>query len=57
MPNESSAITMALVLGLWSLGVLAFFGTLIWSRAHPRAMVAWARRHSVPQRAPQRYPR
>jgi hypothetical protein len=53
MPNESAAITMALVLTLWSLGVLAFFGTLVWSRAHPYTLVAWARRHSL-QRPPGR---
>jgi hypothetical protein len=54
MPNESSAITMALVIGLWSLGVLAFFGTLIWSRAHPGALVTWARRHSAQPDPPRR---
>ncbi|GAA5180810.1 hypothetical protein GCM10023322_13960 [Rugosimonospora acidiphila] len=46
MPNETSSITIALVLLMWALGVLAFLGTLIWSRAHPGELRRWAHRHS-----------
>ncbi|WP_203921417.1 hypothetical protein [Rugosimonospora africana] len=52
MPNETSSITIALVLLMWALGVLALLGTVVWSRAHPGRLAQWARRHSV--RAPQR---
>jgi hypothetical protein len=53
MPNESGAVTMAVVLLMWSLAVLVFLGLVIWSRAHPKAVVRFARRHSF-QRPPQR---
>ena len=56
MPDESSAVTMALVLLMWALAVLAFLGLVIWSRAHPGALAAWTRRHSL-QRASHRTPR
>jgi hypothetical protein len=47
MPNETSTITIALVLLMWALGVLGFLATLIWSRAHPHTLKRWARRHSL----------
>jgi hypothetical protein len=52
MPNETSTITIALVLLMWSLAVLAFLATVVWSRAHPGRLEQWARRHSF--RAPQK---
>lgn len=33
MPNESGAITMALVLTMWALALLGFLGALVWTRS------------------------
>lgn len=33
MPDESGAITMALVLTLWALALLGFLGALVWTRS------------------------
>ncbi len=37
MPDESGAITMALVLTLWCLALLGFLGTLVWLRSRSQA--------------------
>lgn len=48
MPDESGAITMALVLTMWCLALLGFLGALVWarSRAMVPAPVVQRRRHS-----------
>jgi hypothetical protein len=33
MPDESGAITMALVLIMWCLALLGFLGALVWTRS------------------------
>jgi hypothetical protein len=33
MPDESGAITMALVLTMWCLALLGFLGALVWTRS------------------------
>jgi hypothetical protein len=33
MPDESGAITMALVLTMWALALLGFLGALVWTRS------------------------
>ena len=33
MPDESGAITMALVMTLWALALLGFLGALVWTRS------------------------
>jgi hypothetical protein len=33
MPDESGAITMALVLTMWCLALLGFLGALLWTRS------------------------
>lgn len=33
MPDESGAITMALVLTMWALALLGFLGALVWARS------------------------
>ncbi len=39
MPDESGAITMALVLTMWCLALLGFLGALVWARSRAREMV------------------
>jgi hypothetical protein len=36
MPDESGAITLALVLTLWCLALLGFLGALVWMRSRQR---------------------
>ena len=36
MPNETGAITMALVLQVWFLAVLILAGAVAWRQAHPK---------------------
>jgi hypothetical protein len=36
MPNESGAITMAVVLQIWFLAVLVVVGAVVWRQAHPK---------------------
>jgi hypothetical protein len=33
MPDESGAVTMALVLTMWCLALLGFLGALVWTRS------------------------
>jgi hypothetical protein len=33
MPDESGAITMALVVAMWCLALLGFLGALVWTRS------------------------
>jgi len=33
MPDESGALTMALVLTMWCLALLGFLGALVWTRS------------------------
>jgi hypothetical protein len=33
MPDESGALTMALVLTMWCLALLGFLGAIVWSRS------------------------
>jgi hypothetical protein len=43
MPDESGAITLALVLTLWCLALLGFLGTLVWLRSRPHSQAQPAR--------------
>jgi hypothetical protein len=36
MPNETPAITMALIMMIWFLAVLVAVGALAWRQAHPK---------------------
>ena len=38
MPNETPAITMALVLMIWFLAVLVAVGAVAWRQAHPKSL-------------------
>ena len=52
MPDESGAITMALVLTLWALALLGFLGALVWTRS--RSAAAQARPAEIPVRSDRR---
>jgi hypothetical protein len=43
MPNESGALTMALMLTMWCVALLGFPGTLLWMRSRPGAQARPAR--------------
>ena len=51
MPDESGAITMALVLTLWALALLGFLGALVWTRSRSAAQ---ARPAEIPVRSDRR---
>jgi hypothetical protein len=43
MPDESGAITMALVLTMWCLALLGFLGALVWTRSRAAQRMVPAR--------------
>jgi hypothetical protein len=44
MPDESAAITMALVLALWCFALLGFLGALVWARSRSAQQTEWSSR-------------
>ena len=51
MPDESGAVTIALVLTMWCLAVLGFLGALVWTRSRAGGQPREAR---VPVRSQRR---
>jgi hypothetical protein len=39
MPDESGALTLALVLTMWCLALLGFLGALVWTRSRATGQV------------------